>query len=309
MTARQTTEKFRIKVASITGNEYSVIGEYVNNNTKIQIQHNTCKSIYLVKPKGFMDGNRCPVCRNKQRGAVLKTTAQFISEVHTLMGEEYTVLGEYVGATKKICIQHNICGNSWEVSPNKFLSCGTRCPTCARNLNRLNQTYTTKHFEETINTKYPNEYMILGKYTHSKSPILVRHIPCGMKWKIKPSHLVSHNMCPRCKSSKGETFIREWLKNKEITFSEQHSFPNLKRKKCLTYDFYIPELNILIEYQGIQHYKAVKHFGGEERFKQQKENDEMKQKYAKENRITLVEVPYFLNTKEKIETYLDEIVM
>lgn len=57
-------------------------------------------------------------------------------------------------------------------------------------------------------------------------------------------------------------------------------------------DIYIPSLVIGIEYQGVQHYKPVAYFGGEEHFMQQQENDKKKRTLCKQNGIRLIEWPY-----------------
>jgi hypothetical protein len=41
----------------------------------------------------------------------------------------------------------------------------------------------------------------------------------------------------------------------------------------LSYDFFLPDFNLLIEYQGRQHFIPVERFGGEETFKIQLEHD------------------------------------
>ena len=61
----------------------------------------------------------------------------------------------------------------------------------------------------------------------------------------------------------------------------------------LSYDFYLHDYNLLIEYQGQQHEKPVDWFGGEEKFKRQKEIDKMKSNYAKEHNIELMEIWYW----------------
>lgn len=49
---------------------------------------------------------------------------------------------------------------------------------------------------------------------------------------------------------------------------------------------------ILIEYQGIQHYEPVKHFGGQNKFNMQKDYDEKKRAFCIEKQIKLIEIPY-----------------
>ena len=72
-------------------------------------------------------------------------------------------------------------------------------------------------------------------------------------------------------------------------------------KKSLSYDFYLPDYNLFIEYQGIQHYKPIDFFGGEKSFKNQQKNDELKRMYAKKNSIELLEISYIdFNNIEQI---------
>ena len=58
-----------------------------------------------------------------------KTTREFKQEVYNLVGNEYSVLGEYVTNKIKIKMKHNLCGNEFEMTPNRFLS-GNRCREC-----------------------------------------------------------------------------------------------------------------------------------------------------------------------------------
>lgn len=59
-----------------------------------------------------------------------------------------------------------------------------------------------------------------------------------------------------------------------------------------SYDIYIPELNIAIEYQGIQHYKPIDYFGGDEGFKHRQELDIRKKQLSTDNNIKLIEWHY-----------------
>lgn len=57
-------------------------------------------------------------------------------------------------------------------------------------------------------------------------------------------------------------------------------------------DIFIPSLNIGIEYQGLQHYKPIPIFGGEEGFKHRIKLDKQKAKLCQENGVKLIEWPY-----------------
>ena len=67
--------------------------------------------------------------------------------------------------------------------------------------------------------------------------------------------------------------------------------------KGLELDFYLElgEKKIGVEYQGVQHYKPVKYFGGNKSFKNQKIKDKKKIKLCNQNKIILIEFPYTLD--------------
>ena len=77
----------------------------------------------------------------------------------------------------------------------------------------------------------------------------------------------------------------------------------------LSYDFAMSDKKygyILIEYNGIQHYEANDYFGGEEKFKIQKEHDRRKRDYAKKHGYKLITIKYTYDTYESVEEYLDK---
>ncbi|WP_406536989.1 hypothetical protein, partial [Methanobrevibacter sp.] len=67
------------------------------------------------------------------------------------------------------------------------------------------------------------------------------------------------------------------------------------RKKWLEgqeIDIFVPHLNLAIEYDGIQHFKPIKAWGGEEGLKKNIERDKLKEEKCKENNITLIRFTY-----------------
>lgn len=109
--------------------------------------------------------------------------------------------------------------------------------------------------------------------------------------------------CPICNESKGEKFIRQYLDNKKISYIQEYRFDDCKRRNTLPFDFYLPNHNICIEYDGQQHFEPVGYFGGEIYHKEVKENDRIKNEYCQSNNIILIRVPYTVNL---INKYLDE---
>lgn len=113
-----------------------------------------------------------------------------------------------------------------------------------------------------------------------------------------------------CLKSKGENLIRRILQEHNINFIQQYSFEDLKNPKTnsnLKFDFAIflsnTDFPILIEYQGIQHYKEVEYFGS---FKESQYRDNLKRQYCKNNNLILLEIPYWDFDKLSFE-YLKEV--
>ncbi|WP_169302251.1 hypothetical protein [Sulfurimonas autotrophica] len=78
----------------------------------------------------------------------------------------------------------------------------------------------------------------------------------------------------------GEKIVRQWLINKNIEFEEQKRFSDCIDKSTLPFDFFLPTLKILIEFDGAQHYMAIELFGGEVGFIDRKRKDAIKTKWA-----------------------------
>ncbi len=104
--------------------------------------------------------------------------------------------------------------------------------------------------------------------------------------------------CPSCRGSRGEKEIIRILNANSISFIKEYNFKTHAKFK---YDFYLQDLNILIEYDGVQHYKPVSVFGGIDAFIQQKKRDKLKNMLAKEKNISLIRIPY---TTKNIQNYL-----
>jgi hypothetical protein len=118
-------------------------------------------------------------------------------------------------------------------------------------------------------------------------------------------HIYSQNKCPFCsnKVSRGEKKIINILDEFNVNYTHQKKFDDCKNIFCLAFDFYIEEYNLIIEYDGKQHFEPVSFFGGEEKFNKQKKNDDIKNNYCKEKNINLLRIRYDENIRDKLKTY------
>jgi very-short-patch-repair endonuclease len=111
--------------------------------------------------------------------------------------------------------------------------------------------------------------------------------------------------CRFCESkSKGEDYIKMWLDELSISYKRQHSFETCRYINKLSFDFYLSDYNMCIEFDGKQHFEPVEHFGGEEGYKTNIKRDNVKNKWCLDNNIQLVRIKY--NEVNKIKYILKE---
>ena len=200
---------------------------------------------------------------------------------------------------------------SYFTSCTNFSNGGNRCPYC---INRK------VHKLDSLGTLYPKS---LGVWSNKNKKSPYEYSPSTNKkawWKcpdgkhkdfernIYNSNIVDFR-CPRCQFSQGEEAISSYLINNEMTHIPQKTFSGLigLGGGLLSYDFYLLEYNLLIEYQGQQHEKFISWFHKSKKdFERQQEHDRRKREYAKNNNIKLLEIWYW--NFDKIEEILTKIL-
>ncbi len=296
---RLTTEEFIEKAKNVHDNKYNYsLVEYKNNHEKIKI---ICPKhgIFEQEAGSHLSGCGCPKCYEESRHfqTKTKTTEQFIKEARKIHGDKYDYsLVEYYNALTKIkiiCPTHGV----FEQTPSKHINTKQGCPYCAGKK-------TTELFIEKAKKIHGDKYNY-SLVDYKKDDTSVKIIcPIHGVFEQTPSnhlHKTKPQGCPKCSVSKGEMKIRNFLKEKNIVFEEQKKFSDCKNKRELPFDFYLPENNLLIEYQGEQHYKAVDYFGGEKKLHLQRHRDWLKREFARSNGMTLLTISYKdYNIVEKI---------
>ena len=148
---------------------------------------------------------------------------------------------------------------------------------------------------------FRQEYKLLSKYyidikTDYEWEYIGEHLPSNIdrKFTMDADSFINGNCRhPHLSKSEAEIKIYNWLKYNNYYFKDEHAFKDCKNKNPLIYDFYLPNYNLLIEYQGMQHYKPIEFFGGEKTYKKQIKNDQIKRDYCKNKNIILLEIPYW----------------
>jgi len=127
---------------------------------------------------------------------------------------------------------------------------------------------------------------------------------CGEIFYTNWADIQSGKGCPKCNQSKGENKIKEWLNKNNIKYNPQKEFDMLfgVGGRLLSYDFYLLDYNLLIEYQG-QYHDGTAGNQSYEDFRKQQEHDRRKKEYTLQNNINLLEIWYYdFENIEKILT-------
>ena len=165
---------------------------------------------------------------------------------------------------------------------------GANCRKCTGNIKSSNDEFIKKAIK-VHGHKY--EYSkVVYKNAHAKVIIFCKKHKKYFE-KMARQHLMGRG-CPFCGESTGETKIRSILEGKKIKYIKEKTFDDCKNKASLMFDFYLPEHNSIIEYDGIQHFKPIGFFGGENGYKSLLVRDNIKNEYCRENNIHILRIPY-----------------
>ena len=281
----KTTEQFIQKAILVHNNKYDYsLVKYIHSSTKVKIICPT-HGEFLQNSANHLLGHGCYKCKTK-------TTEQFIVDAKQTHGDKYSYsLVEYKNTTTKviiICPTHGI----FEQSPGSHLS-GYGCYKCkTTSLNSFVDRSSCVHFH-----KY--DYSLVEYINNSTKVKII--CPIHGEFLQRPDkHILQRTGCPICNISKGETIIYQWLIRFDISFIAQYN--PIQSNKKIRFDFFLPDLNIMIEFDGRQHYESVKFYGGDDAFYSTQQRDIIKNKYCETNNIQLIRIPYW--ELDKVEVLL-----
>jgi predicted nucleic-acid-binding Zn-ribbon protein len=296
-----TKEEFIEKAIDVHGNEYDYsLVNYINSRTKIDI---VCKEhgIFSQNPRNHIGcKSKCPLCRNKKLSKEFASnTNDFIEKAIKIHGNTYDYSKvDYINTNTNVTIICPIHGE-FEQTPANHLN-GSNCMKCVKS--ELGKKYSLlvgdfiKRANEVHKNKYGYNNVIYENHMNKVDIICFKH---GIFKQTPNAHLHGQG-CPICCESKGEKTIKEFLIENNIEFIRQKKFKECCDKMQLPFDFYLPKYNLLIEYDGEQHQKIIKHYGGKNGLVERKKRDMIKNKFAINNKIYLLRLPYMLLENNEI---------
>lgn len=290
--------KFIEKCRNIHGDKYDYSKvNYVNNNTIIDI---ICPSHGIFKqiPRSHLTSG-CSKCAFDSYRNDIKLLKQKIINIH---GYNISYISGYKNMNSKVLMNCSDHGN-FQKTPTSLLR-NYGCNKCKDKLRKLKYFLKFKQMSRIIhNNKYDYSLSIyIG--THKKMNIIC---PDHGVWKQTPKNHLSGRGCFKCKESKGEKKITKLLKSNNIKHVSQKTFSGCVYKKPLRFDFYIPEYNLCVEYNGRQHSTPIDFFGGLNEFNKNIIRDNIKKQYCKNNDIKLLIINYDENIVEKLKLNISTI--
>ena len=250
-----TTEEFIERSKEIHKDKYKYDKTiYVDNKTKVEIE---CPEhgIFSQLPGNHLKGHGCPECSNNKKF----TTEDFIKRANIVHNNKYeydkTI---YINSLEKVviwCPKHGY----FEQNAHSHL-CGCGCPECAREEigNRCRKPI--EQFIIEANLIHGNVYdYSLVNYISAKTPVKIRCLLHGIFLQT-PQHHLQGCGCPICSESHLEREVRIYLESNNIIYNYEQTWDWLIFERKQSVDFYLPDLNIAIECQGVHHFSNVEFF-------------------------------------------------
>ena len=301
---RKTHQEFISQMSKINEN-IDILTEYEKDNIKVLCRCKMCGFEWWSAPSNLLQCKGCKQCHfNNMKITRRKSHKQFVKELYEI-NSNINVLSEYVGAKNKVdceCLIHN---ERFSMTGGHLLRGETGCKECINIKFHLGGLKSHEQFIKEIFDINPS-IEVVGKYDGAKSNIEVKCLKCGHIWSPVASSLLCGYGCPCCKRSKGEEKIEKYLIDNNINFESQKKFSDLRNTLPLSYDFYLPEYNTLIEYQGQFHDGSTSIVLKEKYFDKQQKNDKLKRDYADNNNYNLLEIWYY--DFDNVESIIDKFI-
>lgn len=291
--------EFKQLAFNVHKNKYNYSkSNFINATTKIEIVCEKHGSFFQEPYMHYAKKQGCKQCaiENGRTGQ-----DEFINKAKQVHGSKYdysdtvyTKISEYINI---LCPTHGV----FKQRAGSHLS-GNGCTKCNTDRTKLG----IEKFIEISNTKHNGKYSYINSVYSGNKRELEIICPTHGVFRQKPNAHMSGAGCPRCISSKGENEIARILTSHNISYIREYVIPGSQNR--YRYDFFIKDLNVLIEFHGHQHYFPVERFGGLKGHIACKARDKKKKILAKKNNIHLIEIHYsFLYNKSLEKKILKEI--
>lgn len=292
-----THEQFVEMIKDKINPSIEIVGKYTGYYNKITCRCKICGEISALSTTTIRYGGGCSKCQHEIGFQKRRKTPEQFEEEMKKYSLNYSILEPYKNWNTKLLCKCNVCGYEWEKSPSDLLYLPSKdCPLCGNKKAHDKQAISTEEFAVKLN-RANNRIKVVGEYYNNATKIKCYCMDCCQYFDAMPRNLLNRKNCPLCTKSRGETIIKKWLKEHQINYIKEKTFPDLigLGGGKLRYDFYLPNMQTIIEYNGIQH-ERPEDFGGKgesfakEQYNKQKRHDCIKREYAVLHNIKMIEL-------------------
>ena len=295
------------------GYAYTKIGDVLNikvkdlaKNAKIKVKAicDYCGEEYTVQFGNLISSRKtiykdaCDNCKHLKaiESKMLNSSKRIIAMAKDVCDkngyELLTTEKQYTGIrmTARIyCKKHG----QQEVSLMAMLNSGAGCPKCAHERVAFKNTLKKDYVKQYIDSINGNELLNKEDYKSTKIYNLNIRCSCGNIFTTSfdcYTRGVQRCFSCSCKESSREREIRVLLEANKINFVQEQKFEDCRDILPLPFDFYLPDYNLCIEFDGQHHYEPR---FGESHHEITKKHDKIKNQYCKDNNINLLRIPYW----------------
>lgn len=269
---------------------YVDFSNYNNSPDELFCKCNICGYEWYAKRRNLLRDRGCPNCSQQKRN--ISKVIPF-DECSSILDELHLeLISGYSGSSSDIIVKCMECNYIFKTTISYLKNFQIGCIEC----NKKNRTQSKMEDFLKKMIKLNSQLIMIGDYTSMSDETLFKCLDCGYEFYKTPHDIQKSFSCPSCTTnSKMEYLVQSYLNKNCFKYEIHKDFEGLLGIKNgkLSYDFYLPSYNLLIECQGKQHYEPIDYFGGIEQFKIQQEHDRRKRQYALTNNINLIEIPYW----------------
>lgn len=257
-----------------------------------------CGQIFTTTYNRFQSQNKreCFACASKEQYDKKRLSQEdAVRYIESRTACTY-VSGEYRNQNSSLKVRCS-CGREFESTLNRLVyghSSGL-CPSCGIALRNRMHCLPIGRVREVAMIRGAD--LISEEYVDAHSNLRFR-CECGREFETSFNRFVSlgKTRCTVCskRESKGEMVVRTWLQERGIKFVAQKSFEGCgSTKRPYFFDFYLPEHNTCIEFDGEQHFRVTAFASDQIKFEALRKRDEEKDAYCEEQGIRLIRIPYW----------------
>lgn len=292
-------EKYIKRIERINEGRITYIGGFTTiKHSIVTYKCNLCGKIQTISAYRLLHNNlHCRFCKNGRMSKQLSHPLdRMLKELDAVHHGNITYVSGYKNKITECKFRCSICGHIWDAKPTMLIAKRYGCPKC-KEINSITPLAVMKN---NLYDAHLGRITYVSGYSKMDSMATFKCEDCGSIFDATPKGLIHRKQgCRICSQSNGEKYVMSWLEDNigRESFDIQKRFKGLKGVGGgnLSYDFYIPSLNLCIEYQGEQHYRPVKFYSGQDskkNFKKQQEHDRRKRQYCIDNDIKLLEIKY-----------------